>query len=380
MNNSKEQKRVVLIVDDQPQNLQLAASVLNPLYRLILADSGEKALALSSKKRPDIVLLDMMMPGMSGLEVCQRLKSNPDTRDIPVIFVTAKTEEKDILKAYEVGGIDYIQKPFRTNELLARVAAHVTLKAQHESIMQLNQELSALNKQKSQVLAIIAHDMRGAMSFIDNMLDLLLSDIEKTRLHELQEYMNLVKETSEKTYKMFDELLLWAKTQLESVSLVQTRLHVTDTIQRIADQIELQIIAKGLRICIASSDVCVHADANMFGTIIRNLLSNAIKFSDNNQEINVHIRSNNTMAEISICDQGVGIKSEDIGKVLDPAQSFTTRGTKGEKGTGLGIDLCRSFIALHGGTMHVQSEHGKGSTFTFTMPLSLSLQTQTENI
>lgn len=378
MTNDKEQRRVVLIIDDQPQNLQLAASVLNPLYRLILADSGEKALALTSKKQPDIILLDMMMPGMSGIEVCERLKSNPNTRDIPVIFVTAKTDERDILRAYEVGGIDYIQKPFRTNELLARVAAHVTLKAQHENIIHLNQELSALNKQKSQLLSIIAHDMRGAMSFIDNMLDLLISDIEKTPIHELQEYMNLVKETSEKTYTMFDELLVWAKNQSEHIELVQTRVNVAEAIQKVVDQIQLQIAAKGLQITIANSDTYIYADANMFGTIIRNLLSNAIKFSDSNQEIAIHISSNDTMANISISDQGVGIKSEDISKVLDPIQNFTTRGTKGEKGTGLGFDLCRNFIERHGGMVQVQSEYGQGTTITFTMPLSPT-QTQTNN-
>lgn len=376
METNKQEKKIVLVVDDQPQNLQLAASVLNPLYRLILADNGEKAIALALKKQPDIILLDIMMPDMSGFEVCEQLKAHPDTKDIPVIFVTAKTEEDDTLKAYEAGGIDYVQKPFRANELIARIAAHVTLKSQREDIIALNKNLSAVNEQKSKLLSLIAHDMRGAISFIDNMLDLLISDIERTPTHELREYMTLVKETSEKTYEMFDELLLWANTQSQHISLSQEFVCAADIARRAAEHIQLQADAKRVQIVVEDSDADVYADVNMLNTIIRNLLSNAIKFSESDKNVTVRIQHSKTIdgvVEISVCDQGIGIKSEDLEKIFDQTQNYTTRGTKGEKGTGLGLDLCRDFVQLHGGTIRAQSEYGKGSTFTFTMPTAPAL-------
>lgn len=127
---------VILIVDDQPKNLQLAASVLNAHYKLLLADSGPKAIKIATEKQPDLILLDVMMPGMSGYEVCKQLKDVPATANIPIIFLTAKSEEEDILKAFEVGGVDYVTKPFKAKEVLARIKTQIALRNAEKRLRQ----------------------------------------------------------------------------------------------------------------------------------------------------------------------------------------------------------------------------------------------------
>lgn len=142
------EKNKILIVDDQPKNLQLAATVLNPYYKLLIADSGEKAIKIAFDKQPDLILLDIMMLEMSGFEVCKRLKEKNETKEIPIIFLTAKTEEEDIAKAFDIGGVDYITKPFKTKEVLARIKTHLDLKNAKDFIAKQNAELIKVNNEK----------------------------------------------------------------------------------------------------------------------------------------------------------------------------------------------------------------------------------------
>lgn len=369
MENANSRKRLILVVDDQHQNLQLVASVLNPLYNLVLTDKGEKALPYALKKRPDLILLDIMMPEISGFEVCRQIRQQPELNTIPVIFLTAKTEEDDILHAYEVGGVDYITKPFRTRELLARIDAHITLKEQHESILRLNSELAEINKQKDKLLSVIAHDMRSTIGSIANLVEVLMPDIDSMSAKDIAQYLQLIKDGSEKVYSMFDELLLWAKSQFQNVPLEQTVLHIRDEAYDVVSQVAIQAGNKNIDIVVdVPAEATVYADTNMVRTILRNLISNAVKFS--HAGTSVHIRSSleDGAVKVSITDKGIGLKPDDISKILGGTVGFTTYGTKGEKGTGLGLNLCNAFIQKQGGTFHIESTYGEGSTFSFTLP------------
>lgn len=369
MENSNSRKRLILVVDDQHQNLQLVASVLNPLYNLVLTDKGEKALPYALKKRPDLILLDIMMPEISGFEVCRQIRQQPELNTVPVIFLTAKTEEEDIIHAYEAGGVDYVTKPFRTRELLARIEAHITLKEQHEAILLLNSELETINKQKDKLLSVIAHDMRSTIGSIGNLVEVLMPDIETMSTEDILQYLKLIKDGSEKVYAMFDDLLLWAKNQFQNVPLELTVFNLRDEADSAAGQIAVQAGNKNIRIVVdIPADTVVYADVNMVRTILRNLISNAVKFSNAGTEITVRSATVVGTVEISVSDRGVGMKPEDIEKILKGTVGFTTYGTKGEKGTGLGLNLCNAFIQKQGGILHIESIYGEGSTFCFTLP------------
>lgn len=369
MENSHSRKRLILVVDDQHQNLQLVASVLNPLYNLVLTDKGEKALPYALKKRPDLILLDIMMPEISGFEVCRQIRQQPELNTVPVIFLTAKTEEEDIIHAYEAGGVDYVTKPFRTRELLARIEAHITLKEQHEAILLLNSELEAINKQKDKLLSVIAHDMRSTIGSIGNLVEVLMPDIDTMSTEDILQYLQLIKQGSEKVYAMFDDLLLWAKNQFQNVPLELTVFNLRDEAESTVGQTAVQAGNKNIRIVIdIPADTVVYADVNMVRTILRNLISNAVKFSNAGTEVTVRSITVAGTVEILVSDRGVGMKPEDIEKILKGTAGFTTYGTKGEKGTGLGLNLCNAFIQKQGGTLHIESIYGEGSTFSFTLP------------
>lgn len=367
-------KRMVLVVDDQPQNLQLAASVLSPFYRLILADNGEKALRAALEKMPDLILLDIMMPGMSGYDVCSRLKENEKTADIPVIFLTAKSDENDFIEAFDRGGSDYVTKPFRAKELKARIETHIAIKVQRENIRRINEELLAVNNQKDKLFSIISHDLKANIGGVCELLKVLCYDIPSLNGEEIQRLVTLGKDNLETTYEMLNELLAWARNQFNQNTFSLKKIDLKASVQKVINQLNAQADSKEVRVSSSiTKPVYIQADDNMVNTVLRNLISNAIKFSKPGKQVIVHSKPNNGKAEVSVVDQGIGIKPENISKLFDVTSNFTTYGTKGEKGTGLGLDLCHEFITKMKGDISVKSTLGEGTTFTFTLPLSEEL-------
>ncbi|MEQ8189134.1 MAG: response regulator, partial [Candidatus Eremiobacterota bacterium] len=178
MNNNEEKQEIplVLIVDDVPKNIQLLGNILNNEgYDIIIAENGKEALERISDVLPDIILLDIMMPEMDGYETCKILKENDRTRDIPVIFLTAKTEMEDIVKGFNAGSVDYITKPFNSTELMARVKTHITLKKLFDKEKEYVKELKELNKLKNKFLGIAAHDIRSPVATMQMNIEFLLN-------------------------------------------------------------------------------------------------------------------------------------------------------------------------------------------------------------
>lgn len=356
------EKSLVLVVDDQPKNLQLAASVLSPYYRLLLADSGQKALNIAAEKQPDLILLDVMMPGLSGYEVCGKLKENEATRDIPVIFLTAKTEVEDIMQAFEVGAVDYVTKPFKAKEVLARLKTQISLR-QSEKLLKQH------NAFKDRLFSIIGHDLLGPLGSIYNLMEMIRENQETFEKQQVLSYCHMVQESSSHTIDLLNNLLEWSRSQLQHHRAEVQPVVVAAELQQVLSQLGQLAVNKGIRFEEqVPADLQVKANANMLQTILRNLVSNSIKFTASGTHITITASRQNGVVEFAVADQGLGIKPEIVQRILSKTNSSTSFGTNNEKGSGLGLNLCVNFIEQLGGKLRIDSEPGKGSTFRFTLP------------
>lgn len=367
----------ILLVDDNPKNLQILNNFLREQnYRTAIAKSGEAALTSVLIDKPDLILLDIMMPLMDGFEVCQRLKDNPETAEIPVIFVTALTETNNKLKGFQVGGVDYITKPFHKEEVLARIQTHLTLKWQRDEMARLNRELEDINdklvianQNKDRLFSVIGHDMRGPLSNIMNLLRLL--DDDALTSEERKELIEESLRSLRYTYDMLENLLFWAKAQKSELAVEIVPIKLSEVVEENIVMMESMARDKGILLGYdVDEDLIVKADRNMLNIIFRNLLSNAIKFSLAGNKVMVFSSHESNKALISVKDEGVGMSQETQIKVFQRKEGFSLRGTAQEKGTGLGLTLCVEFIKKLGGAYFVESAEGKGTTFSFTLPLN----------
>lgn len=367
----------ILIVDDNPKNLQVIGALLNTEgYKLAMANSGEKALHYLTKKRADLILLDIMMPGMDGYEVCMRLKENPDTKDIPVIFLTAKTETKDILKGFQIGGVDYVTKPFNKEEILARIKTHIELKKSKDKILVQNQQLEESeeslrisNKTKDKFFSIIAHDLKNPIAGFYSLSEMLKRDYHDMNDEEKLDFISLMHSSAKGLFSLLENLLNWSRAQTGTVPYEPDILQVHQIVKDTFEVMKLNADKKGIKLkSDIGEDIVAYGDANMITTVIRNLVSNALKFTNEGGEVRLSSKEMENLVEISVSDTGIGMSPENMAKLFRIDVHHSSLGTNEEKGTGLGLILCKEFVEKNGGKITVKSEEHIGTTFTFSIP------------
>ncbi|MFN8575339.1 MAG: hybrid sensor histidine kinase/response regulator [Candidatus Sericytochromatia bacterium] len=366
-----ETNNLILIVDDNPHNIQVLAAVISESnYETGFAMNGQQALDFLEENIPALILLDIMMPEMNGYEVCQKIKQNDTLKDIPIIFLTAKSEKEDIIKGFEVGGVDYITKPFNNTELKMRIKTHIELQQNKEKLAQLNKQLEKTNATKDKFFSIIAHDLRGPIGNIHQFLNFMTDDIESMGNKELAQEFTLLKNVSKSTFELLESLLTWASSQKGTIEFKPqlNNLHnlVYSNIQLFKQSAEnKQITLKNN----TPENLESIFDYNMINTVIRNLINNAIKYTSENGEISVSSKENHDSVEITVSDTGIGMPQSSIDTLFEiDVKKFSKEGTKGEKGSGFGLIICKEFIDKHKGKIWVESEIGKGSQFKFKIP------------
>lgn len=367
-NNFDPRNSIVLVVDDSVQNLKLVGNMLKDWnFQIALAKDGYEAIKLVPKVKPSLILLDIMMPNIDGYEVCEKLKQNDISKDIPVIFLTAKTSNDAIVKGFKVGGVDYITKPFNKDELLMRIRTHLELKASHDKIQSQAEELERINATKDKMFSVISHDLRAPLGGIKSMLDIIFEDEEKGNLVSDKSFISL-KNAADHTYNLLENLLYWSRSQREKLEYEPEHINIFDFV---AENIELmQTMAQNKRNIIYNKipdDTLAFADGNMVKTIIRNLLSNAIKYTSNG-EITIQSQEKAGKLYIYVTDTGIGIKEADLKKIMDTEEYFSTYGTSREKGSGLGLNLCMDFVKRNKGDFFIKNKSGKGTTVYFSLP------------
>lgn len=363
MNQQKNPK--VLIVDDVAENIQVVANHLRgEEYDLLYATDGQGALDVLWESDVDLILLDVMMPGMSGFDVCRRLKAEPVTREIPVIFLTAKTDTDCIVEGFGLGGVDYITKPFNAPELIARVRTHIRLCLSER-------EVRALLAAKDRFLSIMVNELGAPFSSLRGILKIIDRDRQGLEEEELADYLRITLGMAEEIGSVIENLLSWAKLQTGVFGFQPTELKVADLIE---DQLQLQrfdVEAKHLDIQLElEPGLTVYADPEMIGVAIGNLLSNAIKYSHNGGAVILRAVRRDDRIDITVVDRGVGIPAIYQGELFKLDCRLNREGTAGEVGSGLGLLLSKGFIEQNAGTIQLESEEGKGTSVRISIPAS----------
>ncbi|MCB1192663.1 MAG: hybrid sensor histidine kinase/response regulator [Leptospiraceae bacterium] len=349
----------VLIVDDIPKNLQLLGQVLSKEgYKIIIASNGIQALKVTEKVIPDLILLDIMMPGMDGFEICYRLKKSKQTSEIPIIFLTAKTEPEDIVKGFQAGAVDYVTKPFNTLELIQRVKTHLDLR---DKTIRLNES----NRNIQELVHVLTHDLSNPISAIHTTLQIVHEDPEI-----FLKMKNMMQLAIGNCLSIIDNVKKMSSIDDGKLQLVSEVVNLENLLQRSLIIFSQKLNDKQLKVDLnVAKETTVYVEPRSFGnSVFNNILSNAIKFSHPESTIEVSSETRGDLVELRISDHGVGIPEELLNDVFNVNKATSRKGTKGEIGTGYGMPLVKKFVTKFNGKIEIESEEGKGTTIILLLP------------
>lgn len=368
----------ILIVDDVPENLQVLFALLTAEgYEVRRLRSGKQVIKVVSEDPPDLILLDIRMPEMDGYEVCRLLKLKPGTRDIPIVFLSALDDVLDKVKAFSLGGADYISKPFQGEEVLARIQHQLTIRQQKQELIKARQSAELASKVKSEFLANMSHEVRTPLTAIIGYSQIL----KMTALDDQQSnFVDTVYRSSQELLALLDDILEFSRLEAERESFKAESFTLKEIEDSIRENFESQAQEKGLDLIFE-----IHAALpKMFSgpklrllQILKNLVQNAIKFTRKGYvrvEISPQQRqpsASTYQVRFSVKDTGCGISIEEQKRIFTPFTQVDASSTRQHGGVGLGLSICQKLLQRIGGTMHVESESQAGATFWFVLPLEV---------
>ena len=361
----------LLVVDDVQTNVLLLKALLGKEgYGILVANNGQEALEVIRNENPDLILLDVMMPGMDGFEVAERLKSEEFRCEIPIIFLTALDDTQSIVNGFKLGVGDFISKPFRKEELMVRIKHQLSLVAARRIIEEKNEELRKTIAGRDKMYSVIAHDLRSPMASMKMLLNTIMMSVEKDKIDpDIFDMLEMSNKTSEEVFSLLDNLLKWTKSQLGKLTVIPQKLDISGLADGVVEVTNSVAEVKHIKLIRTDHEsFFVYVDIEMIKSVLRNLISNAVKFSNPDSDIKVGIKAEDGKVIVSVTDSGKGIKKEDQHKLLKDSTHFTTYGTNSEEGSGLGLLLCRDFARKNGGELWFESEENLGSVFSFSLP------------
>lgn len=416
-----DKKGDILVVDDEDTNLHVLSSVLKHDYKLFVANNSKRALNILENNTPDLILLDIMMPEVDGFKLAKIIKSSKEFEDIPIIFITARTDIDSILEGFNIGAVDYITKPFNAQELSKRVEIQINLiraknkiitqnlelerlnkdleetkqllekrnedfiitqdnieehafkinqlnqklmESEHK-LMKKNEELTKINFEKDKFFSIIAHDLKSPFSGLLGLTNILEEEFESLDDSEIKEMLEALNITTKRIYNLIENLLEWSRLQQGRIEARPDIVYLKQLIKSVSELFENLLKNKNLSINnMLTKDDIAFCDESMILTAIRNLLSNSIKFSNRGSYIDIKKQSEDENSiTISISDYGVGIEEKTLEKLFKIDKQVSTPGTMGERGTGLGLMISKEFINKNQGDLWLESQLGKGTTY-----------------
>ena len=378
--NGQQRKDTILVVDDTPDNIALLSSLLKDQYRTKVATGGEAALKIAgSADPPDLVLLDIMMPEMDGYEVCRRLKENERLKDVPVIFLSALNETMDKVKAFGMGGVDYVTKPFQCEEVQARVATHLKLRRlqmelekQNRQLQENYEQLNRLNAQKDEFLRIASHDLKNPLTCILGYAA-LVEEIVKPGTAMTPEMYNCVERITRQCrvmQKIIVDFLDFQAMEDGQFKLTPKPADLNELVRAAVENNAGYAAGKTISVSLSLEPELprITVDGSRISQIAENLVNNAIKFSPKGRQVAIHTRSGEGFVLVEVRDTGPGLTDADLQKLFVKYAKLSNKPTGGEKSSGLGLAICKKLIDLHRGQIGARNNSEGGATFWFQLP------------
>ena len=407
----------ILIVDDKIDNLRLLFTTLSKEgYEVRRVLSGRQALKAIEFDPPDLILLDIKMPDVNGYEVCSLLKKNPKTTEIPVIFLSALSDAFDKVKAFEVGGADYITKPFQLSEVIARIENQINLRRLQKKIQEQNQLLQHLNQDlearveerteelkwknqelieyqqklskalanekeishfKSNIIKIINHEFRTPLTIIFTSVDILERPLDQFKKEQQKNIFKRIKEAVRQLKFLFEEVIFFEEENIENVDLDREYIDLVDFARSLVEEFNSNNkIEQTIQFESEGHFKYFKWNQKILQQIIANLLSNAIKFSPENSTIDFKLIGDDKEVKFIVTDSGIGIPQTDQARLFESFYRGDNIGNIG--GTGLGLSIVMKCVDLYRGTIEFNSEVDVGTVFTVTLPLSYPIWTSNQ--
>lgn len=361
----------ILLVDDIPANLELLISYLGEKYNTAIARNGETALKRAEKYQPDLILLDIQMPEMDGFEVCAKLKESETTKDIPIIFMSARTETTDKLRGFELGGQDYITKPINGYELIARINTHLTLKRIQEELRKKNEDLQNREQQRKRVEQILQHDIKSPLQAIIGIPDLILS--ENNLSDEQKMLLDMILESADRILDMVNSSLTLYKIEnntynanFEPVSLIEELEKVIRSRKIVMNKQHISLTINNRSVQKSDYALKVQSEPILLYSLFANLVKNASEASPAGEEIRISLHTTSDSVTVSISNKGC-VPSEIRDNFFD---EFTTSGKS--HGTGLGTYSAKLIATTLRGTIELDSSVEEETTLVIVLPLTNS--------
>ena len=376
----------ILIVDDLPKNIMvLGNNLMAQDYQIAYAKSGNEAISQTEQNDFDLILLDIMMPGLDGYETCHRILSNPKTAKIPIIFITAKNDYESIIRGFDTGAVDYVTKPFNAKELLARVKTHLELKRNREELLQMNEllekkveertedlkkaneKIKKLDAAKSSFLGIISHEVRTPLNGIYGSINMLKDVIKE---EENKEILEMIMESADRLLSFSELSTLISELNVDQYEITKNTIKLSELIQQIKST-TINELYEGhsveINLNVSSEELEIIADRKLISKVIYDIINNSVKF--NQEQVNIHIEINHHSEEIEIHieDDGVGFSDHVLSSLFDVFQSDSEDYVEGK---GLNLAAAKLIVEAHNGQIEAFNSNRGGAVVKLKLPVS----------
>lgn len=373
MHNQRLKSSKILIVDDTRTNVELLREILAPHgYKLFFAGSGEQAIKLVPKVEPDLILLDVMMPGIDGFETCKQLKAMVGYTDIPIIFATARSNPSDLAKGFSVGGVDYITKPINQAEVEARVYTHLRIRDLIKSQERIILTLECGIREQTTGVASMGHELRTPLNAIIGYSDILMeemAEIGNDTYAQCLARVEAINGAGHYLLRLINNVLDIAKLDVGKMEAYYDHLLISDWLRGVESTVQ-PLVEKNnniLQINCPDHITQIYTDRTKLQQILVNLIGNACKFTEQGQ-IRLDIKENAKSLFFEVSDTGIGMSDEQQSRLFQDFQQADKSIAGKYGGTGLGLAISKRLAHLLGGDISVSSQPGEGSTFSVVLP------------